>query len=68
MVILTSIEPILEKCGHLKVQVCIVTILVSFEAILKRFSVRINFKGQFQSNDLPQAKNTLKLLQNLRVL
>ena len=33
----------------------IVTILVSFEAISKRFSVRINFKSQFQSNDLPQA-------------
>ena len=35
--------------------VSIVTLLVSFEAILKRFSVRINFKSQFQSNDLPQA-------------
>ena len=33
----------------------IVTILVSFEAILKRFSVRINSKSLFQSNDLPQA-------------
>ena len=33
----------------------IVTILVSFEAILKRFSVRINFKNQFQSDDVPQA-------------
>ena len=32
-----------------------VTILVSFEAILKRFSVRINFKSQFQSNDPVQA-------------
>ena len=31
----------------------IVTILVCFEAIWKRFSVRINFKSQFQSNDLP---------------
>ena len=30
----------------------IVTILVSFEAILKRFSVRINFKSQCQSNVL----------------
>ena len=29
----------------------IVTILVSFEAILERFSVRINFKSQFQSNE-----------------
>ena len=35
--------------------VSISTILVSFEAILERFSVRINFKSQFQSNDLPQA-------------
>ena len=33
----------------------IVTILVSFEAILKRFSVRINFISQIQSNNLPQA-------------
>ena len=43
----------------------IITILISFEAILKRFSVRINFKSQFQSNDLPQAlkyiKNAAKL-------
>ena len=30
----------------------IVTKLVSFEAILKMFSVRINFKSQIQSNDL----------------
>ena len=43
----------------------IVTILVSFEAILKRFSVRINFTSKFQSNDLPQALKTSKLLQNL---
>ena len=33
----------------------IVTILVGFEAILKRFTVRISFKSQFQSNDLAQA-------------
>ena len=33
----------------------IVTILISYEAIWKRFSVRIIFKSQFQSNDLPQA-------------
>ena len=38
----------------------IVTILVSFEAILKRFTVRINFKSQFQSNDLPQALKYIK--------
>ena len=39
----------------------IVTILVSFEAILKRFTVRINFKSQFQSNDLPQALKYIKI-------
>ena len=39
----------------------IVTILVSFEAILKRFIVRINFKSQFQSNDLPQALEYIKI-------
>ena len=39
----------------------IVTILVSFEAILKRFSVRINFKSQFQTNDLPQALKYIKI-------
>ena len=39
----------------------IVTILVSFEVILKRFSVRINFKSQFQSNDQPQALKYIKI-------
>ena len=39
----------------------IVTILVSFEAILKRFFVRINFKSQFQSNDIPQALKYIKI-------
>ena len=39
----------------------IVTILVSFEAILKRFSVRLNFKSQFQSNDLPLALKYIKI-------
>ena len=39
----------------------IVTILVSFEAILKRFSVRINFKSQFQSNGLQQALRYIKI-------
>ena len=43
----------------------IVTILVSFEAILKRFSVRINFKSQFQSNDLPQALKDIKIASKL---
>ena len=39
----------------------IVTNLVGFEAILKRFSVRINFKSQFQSDDLPQALKYIKI-------
>ena len=43
----------------------IVTILVSFEAILKRFSVRINFKSQFQSIDLPQAVEYIKIASKL---
>ena len=43
----------------------IVTILVSFEAILKRFSVRINIKSQFQSNDLPQALKYIKIASKL---
>ena len=43
----------------------IVTILVSFEAILKRFSVRINFKSQVQSNDLPQVLKYIKIASKL---
>ena len=43
----------------------IATILVSFEAILKRFSVRINYKSQFQSNDLPQALKYIKIASKL---
>ena len=39
----------------------IVTILVHFEAILKRFYVRINFKSQFQRNDLPQGLKYSKI-------
>ena len=39
----------------------IVTILVSFEVILKRFSVVINFNRQFQCNDLPQALKYIKI-------
>ena len=41
----------------------IATILVSFEAILKMFSVtiKINFKSQFQSNDLPQTLKYIKI-------
>ena len=43
----------------------IVTILVSFAAILKRFTVRISFKSQFQSNDLPQASEYIKIASKL---
>ena len=39
----------------------IVTILVSFEAILKRISVNINIRSQFQSNDVPQALKCFKI-------
>ena len=46
----------------------IVTILVSFEAILKKFSERISFKSQFQSNDLPQALKYIKIASNLQLL
>ena len=43
----------------------IVTILVSFEAILKRFSVRINFKSQFKSNNLQHALKYIKIASKL---
>ena len=43
----------------------IVIILVSFEAILTRFSVKINFKSQFQSNDLPHALKYIKIASKL---
>ena len=43
----------------------IVTILVSFRPILKMFSVSINFKSQFQSNDLPQALKYIKIASKL---
>ena len=43
----------------------IVTILVTFEAIVKRFSVRINFKLQFQSNDPPQDLKYIKIVSKL---
>ena len=39
----------------------IVTILVSFGAILKRFSVSINFQSQFQSNGVPQTLKYIKI-------
>ena len=41
------------------------TILVSFEAFLKRCSVRINFKSQFQSNYIPQALKYIKIASKL---
>ena len=43
----------------------IVTILVSFEAILKSFTIKINFKSQFQSNDLLQALKYIKYASKL---
>ena len=43
----------------------IVTILVSFEAIWKRVFVKINFKSQFQSNDVPQALKYIKIASKL---
>ena len=43
----------------------IVTILVSFGAILKRFSMRINFKSQFQSNYQPQTLKNIKIASKL---
>ena len=45
--------------------VSIVTILVSFEAILKRFLVKNIFKSQFQSNGLPQASEYMKIASKL---
>ena len=53
-------------CSPASVKIAsIVTILVSFEAILKRCSLRINFKRQIQSNDLPQASNDIKMASKL---
>ena len=43
----------------------IITLLVSFEVIFKRFPVKINFKSQFQSNDLPQAFQYIKIASKL---
>ena len=69
MVILTSMSQYLKMDSPAsEIFASIVTMLVSFEAIWKRFSVRIDFKSQFQSNDLPQALKTSKLLQNLQAL
>ena len=43
----------------------IVTIFVGIEAILKRFSVKINFESQFQSNDILQALKYIKIASKL---
>ena len=43
----------------------IVTMLVSFEAILKRLFVRVNSKSKFQSNDLPQALKYITIASKL---
>ena len=43
----------------------IVTILVSFEGIVKKFSIKINIKSQFHSNDLPQALEYIKIASKL---
>ena len=43
----------------------IITILVIFKAILKRFSVTINFNSQFQSNALPQALKYITITSKL---
>ena len=43
----------------------IITIFVSFEAFLKRFSVKIHGKSQFQSNHLPQASKYIKMASKL---
>ena len=50
----------------------IVSILVNFEAILKKLTEKIYSKSQFQSNDVPQAlkdiKITLKLTSIVTIL
>ena len=48
------------KCGHLQVQY-----LRVLSTILKILSVRINFKSQFQSDDLPQALKHIKIASKL---
>ena len=39
--------------------------LVSFEAILKRFTVKTNFEIQFQNNDLTQDLKYIKIASKL---
>ena len=43
----------------------IVSILVNFEAILKKLTENNNSKSQFQSNDLPQALKYIKIASKL---
>ena len=59
-----SIEPKLEKCGHLQVQYS--RVLSQYLYILKRFSVRINFKSQFQGDNLPLALKYIKIASKLK--
>ena len=40
-------------------------VLVIFEANLKWFLIRFNFKSQFQSNELPQALKYIKIASKL---
>ena len=40
-------------------------VLVIFEANLKWFLIRFNFKSQFQSNELPQALKYVKIASKL---
>ena len=43
----------------------IVTTLLRLKANLMRFFVRINFKSQFQGNDVPQAFKYIKIASKL---
>ena len=53
-------------CSHVSIILAsTVTILVSFEAILKRFYVRNNFEIQFKRIDLPQALKYIKIAPKL---
>ena len=53
-------------CSHVSIILAsTVTILVSFEAILKRFYVRNNFEIQFKRIDLPQALKYIKIAEKL---
>ena len=53
-------------CSHVSIILAsTVTILGSFEAILKRFYVRNNFEIQFKRIDLPQALKYIKIAPKL---